>query len=86
MFLGELCAGLIINKYHLYIFKSFDFEVTKGKYQLIYHEINKNIKDSYLKIYLILIILAFFDSIEFKISVLYLPKIHDFSGSLEDRL
>ena len=89
MFLGELCSGLIIHIYHKFIFHSSYNENINNintKHILIYHKINKISKDSYFKIYLILILLAFFDFVEFKIAVLYVPKIHDFSGSLEDRL
>ena len=85
MFLGELCTGLIIYIYNQYIFGSCHISFKTTKQPLIYHK-NKIGKDNYFKIYLILILLAYFDSIEFKMSVLYLPKIHEFSGSLEDRL
>ena len=86
MFLGELCTGLIIHIYHKCIFRSVHKENIISRHSLIYNKSNKINKDSYLKIYLILIILAFFDCVEFKIAVLYLPKIQVFSGSLEDRL
>ena len=86
MFLGELCTGLIIHIYHKCIFRSVHKENIISRHSLIYNKSNKISKDSYLKIYLILIILAFFDCVEFKIAVLYLPKIQVFSGSLEDRL
>ena len=82
MFFGEMSAGIIIYIYQKYSLPE-DKNINK---QILKYKKTKVGADSKLKIYSLLIILGFFDFIEFKMAVLYLPKIQNFSGSLEDRL
>ena len=71
----------------IYIYQKYSFPKDKNVYKLIlkYKKI-KDVEDSNLKRYSLLVLCGLLDFIEFKISVLYLGKIRDFSGSLEDRL
>ena len=83
MFIGLLFTGIII-----FIYQKYSLPEDKNVYMPIF-KYKKQVKvgvDSNWKIYSLLIMFGFFDFIEFKMSVLYLPKIHGFSGSLEDRL
>ena len=83
MFLGEMTTGFIINKYQKDYLPKRKEESKKG---LIYKKSEIIQIDSNIKIYLLYFMIAFFDFVEFTISVLYLPKYHEFPGSLENRL
>jgi len=84
MFLGEMTTGFIINKYQKdYLPHNDKKEFKKG---LIYIKNEKIHIDSRIRIYLLYFMIAFFDFVEFTISVLYLPKYREFPGSLENRL
>ena len=82
LFLSEILTGLIIYIYHKYSLP----EKTKFNNQILKYKKIKVGIDNKWKVYSLLIMIGFFDFIEFKISVLYLPKITDFSSSLEERL
>ena len=85
MFLGEFLAGSILYKYQeSFVKKKPDKEKEKNKFIFKENEMNK--KDSNFKIYFLIFISAFFDFIEFHISINFVPNFVQTSSSLELRL
>ena len=85
MFIGEISTGFLIGQYQKMIF-------SKSKKNILSDALSKDnrkkifIKDSNKKINYIIFLAAFFDFFEFSISVYYISKFSDISGSLELRL
>ena len=89
MFIGEFLAGLTIFRYQK---KSLAKKKNKSdtptflSIELIQNEKHISFHDSVCKIYFLIFISSFFDFIEFTLSVSYLSKFYNISGSLETRL
>ena len=88
MFLGEFSAGIIIYLYHKKILPNNDKEkesTTSHKIKLIQNKSYLTAIDSNKKIIYLIFISAFFDFVQFMIS-LHTPKFLYISGSIESRL
>ena len=85
MFLGEFIAGLIVYLYQ----KSFFREKEASKFMgidLIQARSDILYPDSDYKIYFLILIISYFDFIEFMIGTFYIPKFENISKSLIIRL
>ena len=88
MFLGEFSAGIIIYSYHKKFLSNNDKEkesTTSHKIKLIQNQSYLTAIDSNKKIIFLIFISAFFDFVQFMIS-LNTPKFLYISGSIESRL
>ena len=86
MFLGEFLAGLIIYRYQEGFLNKNKKLSNFMSIVLIQAPNNISSPDKTTKIYLLIFISSFFDFIEFTLSVSYMKKFYNISGSLESRL
>ena len=87
MFLSELCSGSLIYQYQKNALpedNKINIQIVNLKRSIVKSRTNNN--KNCLKIYSLLIMVGFFDFIEFSISALYIPKFKSFSQTLEIRL
>ena len=82
MFFGEFLIGLIINQYQKTILPK-SHKINNKNYST---SIKKLQKDNIYKIYTLIIMIKYFDYLEYSISVFYISKYIYISGSLELRL
>ena len=90
MFIGEFLAGLILARYQNKFLNTRSSTLTNTSTRTTINLIqNKNEitrPDNVFILYILLFITAFYDFVEFTLSVSYLGKFYNISGSLESRL
>ena len=90
MFIGEFLAGLILTRYQNKFLNTRSSTLTntstRTTIKLIQNQNEITRPDNVFILYILLFITAFYDFVEFTLSVSYLGKFYNISGSLESRL
>ena len=90
MFIGEFLAGLILTRYQNKFLNTRSSTLTnnstRASVNLIQNQNEITRPDNVFILYILLFITAFYDFVEFTLSVSYLGKFYNISGSLESRL
>ena len=90
MFIGEFLAGLILTRYQNKFLNTRSSTLTntstRTTVDLIQNQNEITRPDNVFILYILLFITAFYDFVEFTLSVSYLGKFYNISGSLESRL
>ena len=90
MFIGEFLAGLILTRYQNKFLNTRSSTLTntstRTNINLIQNQNEITRPDNVFILYILLFITAFYDFVEFTLSVSYLGKFYNISGSLESRL
>jgi hypothetical protein len=90
MFIGEFLAGLILARYQNKFLNTRSSTLTntstRTTINLIQNQNEITRPDNVFILYILLFITAFYDFVEFTLSVSYLGKFYNISGSLESRL